>query len=240
MSAWAVIVAGGSGERFGREGGKQLAEAAGRPLLAVTLEAFELAPSVTGVVLVCHPQRLDEYRAACGVGEGLSKVATVVPGGASRQASMAAGLAAVPVEAEVVLVHDGARPLVTPGLIEDAIAALRSAPGLAGVVVGPPVYDTLKTVGPRAEVLGTPDRSAMWVAQTPQVFRAEALRQALGSVAPGEPAATDDASLVERAGGRVRMFEGPRTNIKVTVPEDLAVVDALLRGRVVDRRGGRE
>jgi len=152
VSVWAVIVAGGSGERFGREGGKQLAEAAGRPILAVTLESFELAPVVDGVVLVCHPDRVGEYRVACGVADGTSKTAAVVAGGATRQDSVSAGVAAVPADAEVILVHDGARPLVTPGLIEDAVTALRGEPGLAGVIVGHPVYDTLKTVGPDGTV----------------------------------------------------------------------------------------
>ena len=238
MSIWAVIVAGGSGKRFGRAGGKQLADSGGRPLLAVTLEAFELAPSVDAVVLVCHPHRVEEYGEVCCVQNSLPKVAAVVAGGSSRQESVRAGVASVPDDADFIVVHDGARPLVTPEVIEESVDALRADPSLAGIVVGHPVYDTLKIVGPEAMVLGTADRSTMWVAQTPQVFRASILRAAIESAAAGDVVATDDASLVELSGGRVRMLEGPRANIKVTVPEDLAVVDALLKARVRDHEGG--
>ena len=237
MSVWAVIVAGGSGERFGRPGGKQLARAADRPLVAWTLDGFEATASVDGVVVVCHPERVDEFKVACGAQGARSKVVSVVAGGATRQESVRAGVAAVPEDAEVIIVHDGARPLVTAEIIGGSVSALLADPDLAGVVVGHPVYDTLKTVGPDAEVLGTADRSTMWVAQTPQVFVADVLRVAIESAAASGVVATDDASLVELAGGRIRMLEGPRTNIKVTVPEDIAVVDALLQARVRDQKG---
>jgi 2-C-methyl-D-erythritol 4-phosphate cytidylyltransferase len=229
VKTWAIIVGGGSGERFGREGGKQLAEASGRPILAIALAAFEAAPSIEAVVLVVHPERVEEYRAACVDPLRPGKVARVVAGGSTRQRSVASGLAAVPSDVEAVAVHDGARPLVSAIVIENAVSVLESASDLAAVVVGHPVHDTLKLVGDDGfTVVGTADRSHMWAAQTPQVLRAKGFRAALSAAEAEGFTGTDDASLVERVGGMVRMVLGPRTNLKVTVPEDLRIVAALL------------
>jgi 2-C-methyl-D-erythritol 4-phosphate cytidylyltransferase len=145
---------------------------------------------------------------------------------------VARGRAAVPADADVIAVHDGARPLVTPALIAEAIDALDADGALDGVVVGHPSYDTLKLVGARDRVAGTLDRTTVWAAQTPQVFRAPVLRRAYARAEAEGFAATDDASLVERAGGSVRMLAGPLDNIKVTVPEDMLIVERLLRTRV--------
>lgn len=234
----AIIVAGGSGERFGRDGGKQLALVAGRPVLAHSVAAFAACDGIDAIVVVAHPERVEEYRREAVEPVASGKVVAVIAGGDSRQASVAAGLAAVPRAADVIVIHDGARPLVTPSLVDGAIAALEADAECAGVVVGHPAYDTLKLVDDEAVVVGTVDRSAFWVAQTPQVFRAESLRSAYARVATSELAATDDASLVERDGGRVRMFAGPRDNLKVTVAEDLAVVEALLASRERRRADG--
>lgn len=227
----AIIVAGGSGERLGREGGKQLAPLAGRPMLSHTLAAFAACDEIDAVAVVVHPERAEEYRRRVIEPVGSPKVIAVVGGGDTRQASVAAGLRAVPAEARVVVVHDGARPLVTPAVLAEAIAALEADEGLAGVVVGHPAYDTLKLVDADACVIGTVDRTAFWVAQTPQVFRADALRRAHERAQRAGFVGTDDASLVERDGGRVRMVAGPRDNIKVTVAEDLVLAEALLASR---------
>jgi 2-C-methyl-D-erythritol 4-phosphate cytidylyltransferase len=128
-------------------------------------------------------------------------------------------------------VHDGARPLVDPVTVDRAVAELEARPTLDGVVVGHPAVDTMKVVGPGNRVTGTPKRATLWVAQTPQVFRAEALVSAHARARAERWDATDDASLVERDGGVIGMLEGPRWNIKVTVPEDLVVVEALLDAR---------
>ncbi len=226
----AVIVAGGTGERFGRAGGKQLASVAGRPVVVHAVAAFAASAAIDHVVLVCHPERVAEYRRVVDAALGGGAVATVVPGGATRRLSVAAGLAAVPSDASVIAVHDGARPLIEPAVIDRAVRALESSDA-DGVVVGHPAYDTLKVVDADARVLDTPDRSTMWVAQTPQVFLAGALRRAHAAAAADGFEGTDDASLVERAGGAVLMVEGPRWNIKVTVQEDLGVVEALLAER---------
>jgi len=224
----AIIVAGGSGERLGREVGKQLTRISGRPLLSYTLEAFDRCPAVDAIVVVVHPDRIEEYRREAVDPIGSPKVIAVVAGGDTRQQSVAAGLEAVPASAEVVAVHDGARPLVTPDVIARAIGTLEADETLAGVVVGRPSYDTLKIVDDDGIVAGTVDRDLFWTAQTPQVFRAGVLRSAYQRSATDGVLGTDDASLVERCDGTVRMLAGPRRNIKVTVLEDLAIAEALL------------
>ncbi|MDI6901229.1 MAG: 2-C-methyl-D-erythritol 4-phosphate cytidylyltransferase [Anaerosomatales bacterium] len=225
----AIIVAGGEGTRLGRDGGKQLAPVAGAPVLAHTVRAFEAASAIDVIIVVAHPLRLGEYEAA--VAGVASKLQAVVGGGDSRQESVAAGLESLPAETRVVAIHDGARPLVRPAVIDEAIRVLLEDPSAAGVVVGHPSYDTVKSVDADGYVERTEDRDRLWAAQTPQVFRAGALRAAYAAAARDGFAGTDDASLIEHDGGRVRLVLGPRDNIKVTVPEDLVVVDRLLAAR---------
>jgi 2-C-methyl-D-erythritol 4-phosphate cytidylyltransferase len=225
----AIIVAGGTGERLGRADGKQLAPVLGRPLLSWTLAAFDAAPDIDLIVLVCHPQRVGEFRR-----EAVEPTVTRAPvlfasGGDTRQASVANGLAQLPGDVHTVLVHDGARPLVTPRLIAESLAAYHER-GAEGVVVGHPSIDTLKIVEGDV-VQQTPDRSRYWAIQTPQIFGLPALRSAYEAARANQWQGTDDASLVERSGGRVTVFEGPRDNIKVTVAEDLLLVEAALKYR---------
>ncbi|MDE3086586.1 MAG: 2-C-methyl-D-erythritol 4-phosphate cytidylyltransferase, partial [Acidobacteriota bacterium] len=189
MSVWAVVVAGGTGDRFG--GPKQFARLGGRPVLAWALEAAR--PAVDGVVLVVPAGRQAEV-----AGTGAD---AVVAGGPSRAASVRAGLAAVPADASVVVVHDGARPLASTALFRAVIEAVRA--GADAAVPGLAVTDTVKEVAGDA-VVRSLDRQGLVAVQTPQAFRAEALRAAHG--AEGE--ATDDAALVERAGGTVRVVPG--------------------------------
>lgn len=226
-----LIVAGGSGDRLGRPGGKQLLLVDGRPVLSHAVAAFEYCDAIDAIVVVTHPERVEEYRREALAPLSLSKLLAVVPGGATRQASVAAGLAALPADASIVAIHDGARPLVTIESIERAIARLEADPGLAGVVVGHPSYDTLKRVDSSGRVLETPERSSLWAAQTPQVFRVKELRAAYDAAGRDAFEATDDASLIERMGGAVIMAEGPRDNVKVTVPEDVPIVEGILGRR---------
>jgi 2-C-methyl-D-erythritol 4-phosphate cytidylyltransferase len=152
----------------------------------------------------------------------------VVAGGASRSESVAAAFAQL--DAEVVVVHDAARPLVTAELVDAVIAGLLDDKEAGAVVAASPVTDTIKQVARGMEVDRTLDRSSLWAAQTPQAFRAEALRAALDSTELlGQ--ATDDAMLVERIGGRVLLHEAPAENIKVTTPLDLRVAELLLAER---------
>jgi 2-C-methyl-D-erythritol 4-phosphate cytidylyltransferase len=226
----AIVVAGGSGERFGRAEGKQLLEVAGLPVMSWALRAFDAVEAVGLIVAVTHPDRVAEYRVAAIEPLGLATPVVAVGGGSRRQDSVAAGLAAVPEEFEMVAIHDGARPLVTSAVIASAIERLESDASLDGVVVGHPATDTLKVVE-NGQVVDTADRSRFWHAQTPQVFRAAAFRNVMRDAELGAWQATDDAALVERAGGRVAMVEGSRDNLKVTVAEDAAIVEAVLRWR---------
>lgn len=224
----AIVVAGGSGERFARPGGKQLLEIAGVPMVVRTVSALASAPSVDEIVVVCHPQRVDEYRAAVESAR-VAAALRFVPGGETRQASVAAGLAAVADDAAIVAVHDGARPLVTAAAVERVLAPVLRGEA-DGAVLGYPVTDTLKLAeGP--VVAGTPDRSSYWAAQTPQVFRAGVLREALAAAERDGVLGTDDSSLVERLGKRVLLVEGPRDNLKITCPEDAAIAEAILAWR---------
>lgn len=227
----AIVVAGGTGERSGLEGGKQLAIVCGRPVLSHTLQAFVDCPTIDEVVVVVHPDRLDEYLRVAIDPLHAEKVTAVVGGGDTRQQSVANGLAAVSDDAAVIAVHDGARPLVTASLVASVLAALEASPTLAGLVVGHPSYDTLKDVDPERMITGTPDRARLWVAQTPQVFRASILRRAYERAEAEGLAGTDDASLVEGIGEVLAMFPGPQDNTKITAPEDLLAVERLLELR---------
>lgn len=226
-AATAIVVAGGTGERFGRTGGKQLLEIAGRPVLARTLDAVLAARSVGDVVVVCPPERVAEYRVAVAIASVDEVRVTFVAGGATRQDSVAAGLAAVLAEAAILVVHDGARPLAPAALLDTAVAALAADKSLDGVVVGHPMSDTLKLAS-GALIAETPDRSRYWAVQTPQAFRADTLRRAYALAASDGFLGTDDSSLVERAGGKVALLQGPRDNLKITQPEDAIIAEAIL------------
>ena len=208
VEAWAVVVAGGTGSRFGAA--KQFADLAGRPLVAWSLEAARR--SCHGVVLVVP----------AGAPPGPWDADVVVTGGATRSQSVRAGLAAVPASAEIIAVHDAARPLARPELWAAVLDAIRA--GADGAIPAAPVTDTVKEVGPDGHLV-TLDRSRLVSVQTPQAFRAGVLRRA--HLAEGD--ATDDASLVEAAGGRVVLVDGPADNLKITSPSDLIVAAALKR-----------
>jgi 2-C-methyl-D-erythritol 4-phosphate cytidylyltransferase len=149
----------------------------------------------------------------------------VVAGGETRTDSVRSAIAALPADVDVIAVHDAARPLVTPQVVA---ACITVAAGGEGAVAGCPAVDTVKEVDASHRIMGTPDRARLWRAHTPQVFPAALLRAAYASAGPD---ATDDAALVERAGGAVRMVDGGAWNLKVTRPEDVPVAEALLRRR---------
>lgn len=225
----AIILAGGSGERFGRAGGKQLALASGRPVLAWTVEAFDRCSSIDSIVLVCPEGRQAEYAEAAFEGRDLSTPIVFAASGQTRQASMASGLAHAPEATSIIAVHDGARPLIAPATIEGALRLL-DREEIDGVVVGNPSYDTLKLVD-GTRVVDTPDRARYWQAQTPQIFRRRVLAAALEQAVAEGFVGTDDSAVVEHAGAHVVMYDAPRDNIKVTVAADIAYVEAALRCR---------
>lgn len=226
----AVIVAGGSGERFGRPGGKQLMPVFGKPLLAWSLQAFDAVSQVGHIVVVAPEARIEEYRALAVEPYDLVTPVDFVAAGPLRQESAMHGVEAVPPEFKFIAMHDGARPLILPETIVHAINVLKGTLDADGVVCGHPAIDTLKVVD-GGSVVGTPERSMFWVAQTPQIFHAEVLRAAHQAAMEEGFVGTDDSSLVERVGGHVVLVDCPRDNIKLTVPEDLAPVQAFLRQR---------
>jgi 2-C-methyl-D-erythritol 4-phosphate cytidylyltransferase len=210
LSVVGIVAAGGHGERLGADRPKAFVDCAGKPLLEWSLDVLA---DVCDRVVVALP---------AGHEDGPDRVL----GGESRSASVRNALQAAP-EATVAVVHDAARPLITRDLVERCLAALE--PGVDAAVAAAPMTDTVKEAASDGRVLRTLDRSSLWRIQTPQVFRAEVLRQALSRDELALAIATDDASLVEELGGTVRVVEAPPENIKVTRESDLRIAEALLR-----------
>ena len=221
----AIILAGGSGERFGREGGKQLVEIAGKPVLTWSAESFDAVGDVGLIVVVCPEDRHEDYLKKAIDPFPFVTPIVVAPSGPTRQESSFSGLEYVPEEYEFVVVHDGARPLIRPELIAHAIASVKGNTDCDGAIVATPAVDTLKVVE-HGVVAGTPDRNVFWLAQTPQVFRSGIIRRAHAAALSDGFVGTDDSSLIERLGGRVLVVEGSRDNFKLTVPEDLPMLEA--------------
>ena len=229
-----LVLAAGRGERLGRDVPKAFVRLRGATLLERSLRAVAAVPEVDlvqPVVAASDRARLE----GLGLGD-IAKVATPVPGGLRRQDSVAAGLAALPEEVELVAVHDAARCLVAVADVQRVLAAAREH-GAALLAV--PVRDTIKRVR-AGEVLETQNRSECWAAQTPQVFRAELLRQALAKARADGVAGTDDAQLVERLGVPVKVVEGSPRNLKITLPEDLAAAESWLADSALAGAGGEE
>ncbi len=223
VAVWAVVVAAGSGERLGAEHPKAFVRLGDAPMLAASVVALDDHPAIDGIVLVV-PAGWEERATFMADEAGAGKASIAVAGGATRSDSVACGVAEVPAEAEVILVHDAARPLLPPELIDRVLAGLGD--GADGAIPGLPLADTVKEVDRGGRVVATPDRQALRAVQTPQAFRAEALRRALA--APDRGTGTDCASLVERTGGEVVVVPGDPRAMKVTTPDDLARVEALL------------
>jgi 2-C-methyl-D-erythritol 4-phosphate cytidylyltransferase len=213
-SVWSIVVAGGSGRRFGDQ--KQFSMLGGRPVLEWAVEACR--PCSAGVVLVLPDGMDDPDRHGADA---------TVAGGPTRADSVRCGLTVVPDSAEVIVVHDAARPLASPALFEAVVDAVARG-GADGAVPGVPPSDTIKAVDGAGNVTGTLDRTTLVAVQTPQAFRAGVLRRAHSHAGPG---ATDDAVLVEALGGRVQVVPGEPANLKITAPDDLATAERLLASR---------
>ena len=210
----AVVVAGGSGQRFGNPGGKQLVNVAGRPLMSWSIRAFDRSDKVGHIVVVCPAERRAEMRRLAIDPFDYDTPISFADAGDTRQDSTRAGVHAVPAGFEYVAIHDGARPLITTEAIDHAI-------------------DTLKIVD-GDNIVETPPRELYWAAQTPQIFSVDAMKRAHAAAIAEGFIGTDDSSLVERMGGRVRCVQSPRDNLEVTVPEDLRPVTAILLGRMAE------
>jgi 2-C-methyl-D-erythritol 4-phosphate cytidylyltransferase len=215
--AVALIVAAGCGERLGMESPKALVELAGRTLLQWSVDALGAVPAVAQIV-VALPAGADAPVGTSGV-----------RGGAVRSESVRLALAAAGA-GDPVLIHDAARPLVTVELVQATIRALEADETIDGAIAAVPMTDTIKRVTDGL-VCETLDRDELWGVQTPQVFRRAALERALDVPDEVLAQATDDAWLIERAGGRVRVVESSRENLKVTTPHDLVVAEMLLASR---------
>ena len=235
----AIILAGGTGERFGNEGGKQLVEIGGKPILTWSVEAFDAVGDIGLIVIVCPAERQGEYLSKAVDPFSFATPIVVAAAGSTRQESAFSGLELVPEEFEYVVMHDGARPLISADLIAHTIATLKGNIEADGAVVAHPAIDTLKVVE-NGVIVGTPDRSVFWNAQTPQVFRAGIYRRAHASALSDGFVGTDDSSLIERLGGRVLVVEGKRDNIKLTVPEDYLMLVAAVRERYLKQKGEQE
>jgi 2-C-methyl-D-erythritol 4-phosphate cytidylyltransferase len=215
--AVALVVAAGRGERLGSDGPKAFALLAGRPMVEWSVAALRASPQITDVV-VALPAGVAAPAGCIGV-----------PGGAVRSASVRAALAAAPPDGDPILIHDGARPLLTPELVAAVLAGLE---GVDCAIAAAPLSNTIKSAGADLIVERTLDRSRLWSVQTPQAFTRAALLRALSEPAEIVDAATDEAWLVERGGGTVRVVPAPAENLKVTTPLDLQVAERLLAGRV--------
>jgi 2-C-methyl-D-erythritol 4-phosphate cytidylyltransferase len=216
--AVALVVAGGRGERLGSERPKAFVILAGRPMIEWSVAALREVAAIERIVVALPP------------GETAPDGCIGVPGGAFRAASVAAALAAS--DGDPVLVHDAARPLVEAELAERVLAGLE---GVDAAIAATRVTDTTKEVDAEGLVVRTLDRSGLWAVQTPQVFRRAALEAALAVPAEVLAAATDEAWLIERAGGSVRIVGAPRENMKVTTPLDLRIAEQLLGARATAR-----
>lgn len=226
MKAQAIIPAAGNGHRLKSSVLKPFIEVNGLPLIVHTIQHFEACALIDGVILVVPQERMAEFEGLVQK-HGLAKVTRIVVGGATRRESVYNGLQVIDHDTQIIVVHDGARPLADAALIEKAV---QEAAGFDAVVTGVPVSPTIKRVDPESmTITETIARSNLWEIQTPQVFKRDVLIKAHQQ--NGTKEATDDAMLVEQLGIKVRIIEGSVHNIKVTTLEDLATVEALLAKR---------
>ena len=221
----AIIVAAGKSERMGAGTDKAFLSLGNKPVIAWSLLAFERCPDVDRIVLVV---RKEQQLAAKAVAQmfGISKLQAIIPGGNKRQESVQAGLAACDIDTRYVMVHDGARPCVTPDVITEVAKLVKRVPA---VTVGRRMTDTVKRVEKGSTVAGTEDREKLWAVQTPQAFQVKVLRAAYKAL--GKSDVTDDCQAVELAGETVRIYENRAPNVKITTVEDLQIASALLANK---------
>ena len=227
----AVIVAGGSSQRMGFD--KLLAPLGGRPVVAHSIAAFAQTESVTGIVLVGRAERLSDYEGIVQAGK-FAKVSAVIPGGARRQDSVRRGLEQLDAATEFVAVHDAARPLVRPELIERIFQLARTHGGAASAT---PVIETLKRIDGDHLVIGGVERANLFAVQTPQIFRRDLLEEAYRAIFAAGAEVTDEISAVEKIGARVVLLPNEEPNFKITFPADLALAEFILDRRASSAAG---
>ena len=226
MKTAAIITAGGIGKRMGAGLPKQYLEVAGKSIIVHTIERFVGLQGVRQVIVTVPPGDETSFAADILAPFALNEMVTVVAGGAKRQDSVANGLAAVADDVEIVLIHDGVRPFIKRDVIQRAIETARDK---GACVVAMPLKETIKRVDENMCLAETVDRSVLWGAQTPQVFRFDIIREAFEKAAREGFYGTDDTMLVERLGHPVSIVEGDYHNIKITTTEDLAIAEAIAK-----------
>ena len=219
----AIIVAAGKSERMGSGVDKAFLSLVNKPVVAWSLLAFERCPEIDRIVLVVRKEQLVASKAVVKM-FGISKVDKIVAGGARRQESVATGLKACDVDTRYVVIHDGARPLVTSAMISEVVQAVRRAPA---VTVGRPVTDTIKLCEKGQTVSKTIPRDKLWAVQTPQAFQMKVLLPALKAL--GKTEVTDECGALERAGESVKILPQLQPNFKITTVEDLQIAGSLLK-----------
>ena len=219
-----IIPAAGVGKRMGGDVPKQFALLAGKPIIARTLERFQSSPHVDSIIVAAQAEHHERIRAIAAE-YGITKLAEIVEGGDSRQDSVWNALKAVSPVADLVLVHDAVRPLVSPEEIRNVVTA---AAHYGAALLAVRVKDTIKQCDEQEFVENTLDREYLWNAQTPQVFKREILYKAFQHVHNDHFLANDESSIVEYSGGDVKIVEGSYANIKITTAEDLVFAQALV------------
>lgn len=222
-----LIPAAGMGKRMGASINKQYLQLNGMPIVARTISVFEQSPLIDSIYLVIPPEEIQYCREHVVEAYGFNKITAIVPGGKERQNSVMNGLNAMRnrvADDDIVLIHDGVRPMITEQILHESIRIARIHDGALTAV---PVKDTIKTVRDGI-VADTPPRESLWQAQTPQSFRFAKILQAHLSAEADGFIGTDDASLMEHAGGEVHIIRGDYRNIKITTPEDLVLAEAFL------------
>ena len=220
-AVYAVFVAGGSGTRMGGDVPKQFLDLGGIPILQRSVERFLDAAPDARVIIVLPERHLDQWQELC-LQHAVSFPQTIVHGGMTRFHSVQNALGKVP-DGAIVSIHDGVRPLFTPGLVRAMLDRMQLPGSPQALIPAVPVTDTLRSTDPS---LPAPDRSRLVAVQTPQMFLSEVLKQAYRQ--PYDTAFTDDASVAERAGARIELFPGEKYNLKITTPEDLALARLLI------------
>lgn len=225
-SAIAIVPAAGIGKRFGEGTNKPFATLGDKPLIIWAVEALQSLPEIAEIIPAVKETDINLCRRLFE-DYSITKIKRIAPGGKERQDSVFNCLTLIQDKAALVLVHDGVRPLIEPSVIKTVLQQLN---GCDGVVVGVPLKDTVKEVTDGI-VRNTPERNKLWAIQTPQAFHFRTLYTAYEKAAADSFYATDDSALVERYGGKIKVVQGPYTNIKVTTPEDLLVAEVFLEMR---------
>ena len=223
----AIIAAAGSGRRAGGSKAKQLVPVCGLPVVVRTMKAFEECEHITSIVLVGREEEQILYRNYV-TEHKFTKIRSIVTGGEDRQTSVYNGFLAIPDETEYVLIHDGARCLITPDMITRVLAAAQKYNAACAACRA---KDTPKIADDKQNILDTPDRASMWMAQTPQVFKTELYRAAVTLARRDGVEATDDCMLAERLGFNVKLVDCGYQNMKITTAEDFAIAEAILAFR---------